>query len=68
MGWLDWLPGNPLPDWSSISLNIYVGLIGFVLLLVGGILLTKATKGTVLAGVLFLAIGGAGLAWALNLI
>jgi hypothetical protein len=69
MGWLDWIPGIPfLPDWGALSLNIFIGIIGFVLLLVGGILLTKATKGTVLAGVLFLAIGGAGLAWALGLV
>jgi di/tricarboxylate transporter len=68
MGWFDWLPGNPLPDWSGLSLNIYVGLIGFVLLIVGGILLTKATKGTVLFGVIFMAVGGAALAWALGVI
>lgn len=68
MAWSDWLPGNPLPDWSSISLEIYVGLIGFVLLIVGGILLTKATRGTVLAGILLFAIGGVGLAWALGLV
>jgi hypothetical protein len=68
MGWFDWLPGNPLPDWSALSLNVYVGLIGFVLLIVGGILLTKATKGTVLFGVIFMAVGGAALAWALGLV
>lgn len=69
MGWLDWFPVNPLlPDWSAISMNIYVGIIGFVLLLVGGILLTKATKGPVLAGTLLMVVGGAGLAWALGLV
>jgi hypothetical protein len=72
MGWFDWVPGIPgvpsLPDWSMISTNIFVGLIGFVLLIVGGILLTKATKGTVLFGVIFMAVGGAALAWALGLV
>ena len=68
MDWLDVLPGNPLPDWSALRLNFYVGLIGFVLLIVGGILLTKTTKGTVLFGVIFMAVGGAALAWALGLV
>lgn len=67
MGWFDWLPTNPF-DWSSISLNIYIGVIGFVLLLVGGILLTRGTKGTVLVGILLFVGGGASLAWALGLI
>lgn len=68
MDWPDWFPSNPIPDWSAISIDIYIGIIAVIMLLMGGALLVKATRGTIIVGTIFLIGGGIALAWALGLI
>jgi len=68
MGWFDWFPSNPIPDWSAISMDIFIGIIAVIMLLMGGALMVKGTKGPVILGIILFIGGGTALAWALGLI
>ncbi len=55
-------------DWSALGMNIFIGIMGFILLLVGGFLMLKLTPKTFFVGLILFIAGGASLAWALGLI
>ena len=64
----DFLSTGEIFDWGAISLNIFVGVIGFVLLIVGGIAITRGTPTGLFSGIMFFIGGAIALAWSLGMI
>ena len=59
----DFLSTGEIFDWGAISLNIFVGVIGFVLLIAGGVAITRG-----ISGIIFFIGGAIALAWSLGMI
>jgi len=55
-------------SWDALSLQFYVGVLGFIIMLVGGLLLARWGRQTTVAGLILLLAGSAGMLWALGVL
>ena len=55
-------------SWDALSIQFYVGVLGAILMLVGGLLLTRWERHSSVAGLILLLGGSAGLLWALGVL